>query len=151
MDNPQVARVTQITELIDQQLLKNNKTNPDLKAGLKKAKVVDQKKQTKLDKICRKAQEKSQINDIRRLVMRNKQIDTFKDIFSNSVSLFNSDPVVSEAPTPPSVSTMQTINLLLGKIKRQSKYLLLIGKPLISGGRKLQPLKSRKLQMVQKI
>ena len=60
-----------------------------------------------------------QINDIKRLAIRNRQIGTFKDIFSDPVSLPSSDLVVPEAPAPLSASTIQTINRMLAVRQNQ--------------------------------
>lgn len=119
MDNFKVAEVAQITKLRDQWLFKNNKMNPDLKACLKKAKVAKYKKQVKLDKTRQKAPEKTQINDIRRLAIGNRQISPFKNIFYNPVSLSSSDLAVSKAPAPPLVFTIQTINKMLAVRQNQ--------------------------------
>lgn len=43
MDNPAIAEAACITTMRDQWLISNNKTNPDLKARLKKAKEAEQK------------------------------------------------------------------------------------------------------------
>lgn len=77
MDNPTIAKAARIMALRDQQLFQNNKINFDLKACLKKAKAIEQKQQTKLDKTCQKAQEKAQLIIIRRLAISNCQINAF--------------------------------------------------------------------------
>lgn len=50
MDNPAIAKASRITKMRDQWLISNNKTNPDLKARLKKVKVAERKQQAKLEK-----------------------------------------------------------------------------------------------------
>lgn len=47
MDNLKHAQASHITALRDQQMINNNKINPDLKAQLKKAKVAEQKQKAK--------------------------------------------------------------------------------------------------------
>lgn len=50
MDDPAIAKADYITKMRDQWFISNNKTNPDLKARLKKAKEAKRKQQVKLDK-----------------------------------------------------------------------------------------------------
>lgn len=72
IDDPIVAETSQITALRDQQIIQNNKINPDLKAQMKKAKVVETKRQAKLDKTWQKVQEQAHLNDIKRLAIGNR-------------------------------------------------------------------------------
>lgn len=81
-------------------MLDNNKTNSNLKTCLNKVKVLEQKHQAKPDKACKKAQEKAQINDIRRFVIGNKQINTFKNVLSDLVSISSSNPSNFKALVP---------------------------------------------------
>lgn len=77
MDDLIIAEAARIRALRDQWLLNNNKMNPNLMARLEKAKVAEQRHQAQLDKARKKAQEKAQINDIRKLAIGNRQICAF--------------------------------------------------------------------------
>ncbi len=50
MDNPTITGAARIIMMRGQWLISYNKTNPDLKVQLKKAKKAEQKQQAKLDK-----------------------------------------------------------------------------------------------------
>ena len=109
--------------------------NPDLKARLKKAKVVEQKNQAKLDKTRQKAQEKAQINDTRRLAIGNRQIGAYKDILSDPVSVPSSDPPYPEANVPvnQTPATKQSINLMLaGRKQQKAKKQVLVNRQAIN-------------------
>lgn len=58
-DDPTIIEAACITTMRDQWLISNNKTNPDLKTRLKKAKEAKRKQQAKLDKNRQKAQEQA--------------------------------------------------------------------------------------------
>lgn len=71
-------------------MINNNKINPDLKAQLKKAKVVEQKQKAKLNKTHQKAQEQVYKNDIRKFTIDHRTIGAFKNVSSNPISILNS-------------------------------------------------------------
>lgn len=77
--------------------------------------------QAKLDKTRQKAQEKAQINDIRRLAIGNRQIGAYKDILSDPVSIPSSDPPNPEAfvPIHQTPATQQSINSMLAVRREQ--------------------------------
>lgn len=79
--------------------------------------MAEQRHQAQLDKARKKAQEKAQINDIRKLAIGNRQICAFKDILSDLVSIPSSDPPNPEAP----VLAQTAGNIQLGNNKRQKK------------------------------
>lgn len=103
MNNPVIAEKARITALRDQWLLKQNKMTPNLKTCLKKTEAATKKQVAKEKKIREKAQEKAQINDIRRMALSNKriQIGHFKDILS--------DPIVPPNSNPPEASSLPPI------------------------------------------
>ena len=72
MNNPVIADKARITALWDQWLLQEIKMTPNLKTCLKKANAIAKKQVVKEKKIREKAQEKAQINDIRRMILSNK-------------------------------------------------------------------------------
>lgn len=109
MDDLIIAEAARIRALRDQWLLNNNKMNPNLKARLEKAKVAEQRHQAQLDKARKKAQEKAQINDIRKLAIGNRQICAFKDILSDLVSIPSSDPPKSRSSSTCSNSRKHSI------------------------------------------
>lgn len=75
---------------------------PDLKTCLKKAEAAAKKQVAKEKKIREKAQEKAQINDIRRMALSNKrtQIGNFKDILFDPTAPPGSDPPEASSPPP---------------------------------------------------
>lgn len=103
MDNPAITEAACITMIRDQQLISNYKTNPNLKAQLKKAKKAKQKQQVKLDKNRQMIQEQAQINDIKRLAIGNRQlIGVHKDVLSDFTPIPSSD-----APNPAFFANIQ--------------------------------------------
>lgn len=103
-------------------MINNNKINPALKAQIKKSKEVEQKQLTQLDNTCQKAQEKANLNNIRRLPIGNRQnIEAFKDILSNPASVSSS--LLSNAtvfvPINQSPITRQSIDSMFTRKSQQ--------------------------------
>lgn len=85
LDDPFLAKKAQIIALWDQWFIKQIKVIPALKAHLKKAEKIKKKEKTRLNKDCKKAQKKAQINNIWKLALVNSQIqiNTFQDYLSD--------------------------------------------------------------------
>lgn len=64
---------------------------------------------TKQDKNCKT----SQINSIKRLVLGNSQIISFKDVLSNSLVGLSSDAIQSPTPIQPMIATEQSVDSIL--------------------------------------
>lgn len=122
MDDPTIAGAARITAMRDEWLINNHKSNPGLKARLKKAKQAEQKQKAKAHKNRQKAQEQAQITDIRRLAIGNRQIGVYKDILSDPPAAPSSDPPGPAIPSHQTMATRESIsNMLAMKNQRQSK------------------------------
>ena len=70
--------------------------NTDLKTHLKKAQKTAKRKKTKMDNAQIKAQEQTQIHDIRRLAFSNCnciEVGAFQEVLSDPPALLSSDPI----------------------------------------------------------
>ena len=122
MDDPTIAGAARITAMRDQWLINNHKSNPGLKARLKKAKQAERKQKAKADKNRQKAQEQAQITDICRLAIGNRQIGVYKDILSDPPAAPSSDPPGPIISLHQTTATKKFIsNMLAVKNQRQSK------------------------------
>lgn len=111
-----IAEAICIIIMRDQWLISNNKTYPNLKTWLKKAKKVKQKLQAKLDKNQQKRQEQTYIINIKRLAISNRPlIGVYKDILSDPAFILSSNSLNSTffANIQQLLATMNSISFML--------------------------------------
>lgn len=116
MDDPIIAKVTRITDLRDQWLIKRKKITPNLKAKMKKMKAAEDKEKAKTKAKQDKKRETSQIHSMRRLALGNSQIGSFKDVLSDppiaGTDLPSSNPIQLPTPIRPTMAIEQSVDLM---------------------------------------